>query len=78
MSLLSDYRIRIKSLLASEDVRRTLVDEGMPPSFAARVADSRAVIAQRSVSSAFVKPQLSVEPKVKFEAIADNECNEGE
>jgi hypothetical protein len=54
MSLLSDYRLRIKSLL-SADVEQTLLKEGVAPHIAVRIAGSRAVIAQASVVRRVVK-----------------------
>lgn len=49
MSLLSDYRIRIKNLLAAEDIQQVLELEGVPAISARAIGASRAVIAQRSV-----------------------------
>lgn len=49
MSLLSDYRVRIKSLLAVEDIQQALELEGVSTAIAKAVGISRAVIAQRSV-----------------------------
>lgn len=50
MSLLSDYRLRIKSLLDQPDIEQTLVLEGMRPDIAVRISGSRSVIAQGSLA----------------------------
>ena len=49
MSLLSDYRVRIKSLLAADDVQKALELEGVSAVGARAIGVSRAVIAQRSI-----------------------------
>lgn len=48
MSRLSEYRLRIKSLL-SADTEQKLLDEGVDPRLASRIAGSRAVVAQGSL-----------------------------
>lgn len=50
MSQLSEWRTRIKVLLASSTVEEDLVLEGIEPVRAKAIADSKAVIAQRSLS----------------------------
>lgn len=49
MSILSDYRLRIKSLLKEPDIEQALVLEGVRPDIAVRISGSRSVIAQRSL-----------------------------
>lgn len=49
MSLLTDYRIRIKSLLAADDIQEALELEGVSAVSARAIAGSRAVIAQGSI-----------------------------
>lgn len=49
MSQLSDYRIRIKNLLAADDIEQALVLEGVSTVGARAIGVSRAVIAQRSI-----------------------------
>jgi len=64
MSLLSEYRLRIHSLLAADDIEQTLVAEGVSPAVASRIAGSRAVVAQASVvrrGKQFVKGKLDNE-----------------
>lgn len=49
MSLLSDYRKRIKILLAAEDIQKELELEGVSAVSARAIRISRAVVAQRSL-----------------------------
>lgn len=49
MSLLSDYRLRIKSLLASDDIQQTLELEGVNSVSAHAVGVSSAIVAQGSI-----------------------------
>lgn len=49
MSLLSDYRLRIKSLLASDDIQQTLELEGVNSVSAHAVGISSAIVAQGSI-----------------------------
>lgn len=49
MSLLSEYRIRIKSLLAADDIQQVLLLEGVGVDVARAVGISKAVIAQKSL-----------------------------
>lgn len=49
MSQLSEYRLRIKSLLATDDVQKTLELEGVDPVLARAIGVSRAVSAQGSI-----------------------------
>lgn len=69
MSRLSDYRIRIKSLLNSGEIEQTLISEGVPPVSARAIAVSKAVIAQRSIvrkkplANELVKAQNSEDEK---------------
>lgn len=49
MSLLSDYRLRIKNLLNADDVQQALELEGVSPVGARAIAVSRAVVAQGSI-----------------------------
>lgn len=50
MSILSDYRLKIRNLLEQPNIEQELVSEGMRPDIAARVSGSRAIIAQRSLA----------------------------
>lgn len=52
MSLLSDYRVRIKTLLAADDIQKALELEGIPTISARAIGVSRAIIAQRSIRKA--------------------------
>ncbi len=58
MSLLSDYRTRIKTLLAAEDIQTALELEGVSAVGARAIGVSRAVIAQRSIGKNFIEPIL--------------------
>lgn len=49
MSLLSDYRIRIKTLLAADDIQKALLLEGVGIDVARAVGVSKAVVAQASL-----------------------------
>lgn len=46
---LNEYRLRIKTLLAADDIEQTLVDEGVRLGLAHAVGISRAVVAQGSL-----------------------------
>lgn len=50
MSLLKNYRLRIKSLLASDDIQKTLELEGVSAVGARAIASSRAVVSQSSLA----------------------------
>lgn len=49
MSLLSDYRVRIKNLLAADDIQKALELEGVSTVGARAIGISRAVVAQGSL-----------------------------
>jgi hypothetical protein len=49
MSLLSDYRKDISKLLNAADIEQSLIDQGMAPDVAKRVATSKAMVAQASL-----------------------------
>lgn len=49
MSLLTDYRKRVKELLAAHDIQRVLELEGVWSVSARAIGTSRAVVAQKSL-----------------------------
>jgi len=68
MSLLSDYRTRIKSLLAADDIQKALELEGVSAVGARAIGVSRAVIAQRSIQRKnAIKPKLGGKEPSKSE-----------
>lgn len=70
MSLLSDYRKRIRTLLAADDIRATLELEGVTPVIANAIGISRAVTAQSSVIR-----RLKVSDNPENKRIADKEID---
>lgn len=71
MSQLSDFRKSIHTLLNAENIEQELVDRGMAPAVAVRVARSRGVVAQASLPRR--APISENQPAVSERDITDKE-----